>query len=196
MKKALFILLATFAIGCSRSSELSDSINISDNEYPDLPAYSEFGYNTFGANYDRSVFIYSSKITPLKVIQTDSTLTFLFQGANGTYSGDYISYSFIIPETNVKTYQDLLAYDDTVIDLANDSIVVEMISDGNNQVIDIIDGEIHFKRSQKVFVDDIEEQVILSGYFNFNYIVNNIPSKMTDGRFDLGVNETNFYNID
>ncbi len=195
MKKLLFVLFIVFALSCTKQTDLSDSIYIYDNEYPELPAYSEWGYNTFGANYDRSVFMYSRNEIPLKVTLKENRLAFIFQGGDGNYSNNYLALRFIIPDSNVKVYQDLLVYNDSIIDLTSETITVEMISKGNSEIIDILEGELYFKRSQNVFVDDVEQEIILSGYFNLKFVMNEIPSNMSEGRFDFGVNNQNFYNL-
>lgn len=195
MKKLFLLFSIAFTLSCTKQSDLSDSIYIYDSEYPQLPAYSEWGYNTFGANYDRSVFIYSRNEIPLKVTLTEDKLAFIFQGTDGNYYNNYLALRFIVPDTNVNSYQDLLVYNDSIIGLTDGSVIVEMISNGNSEVIDIIEGELYFKRSQNVFVDDIEHEIILSGYFNLKFVINDIPSNMSEGRFDFGVNNENFYNL-
>lgn len=195
MKKILFILFVTTIFSCTNETELSDSVYIQDAEYHELPAYTEWGYNTFGAYYDRSVFIYNDSEVPLKVTLTSDELAFIFQGGDGNYSNDYLALRFILSDFNVNTYEDLLAYNDTIIDLTNEAVVVEMISADNSTVIDIIEGELNFKRAQKVFLDDLEQEIILSGYFNLKFIINDIPSTMSNGRFDFGLNNENFYNL-
>lgn len=195
MKKLFLLLSIVMAFGCSKQTELSDSVYIPDSVYPELPAYTEWGYNTFGANYERNVFVYSLYEIPLKVTVENNELAFIFQGVGGNYSDNYLALRFILPNPNVVVYQDLLVYNDTIVDLTGENIVVEMITDGTSEVLDILEGELNFKRSQKVFVDDAEKEIILSGFFNLKFIVNNIPSNMSDGRFDFGVNNLNFYNL-
>ena len=58
-KYFFFALFATVAMsfGCSREYNLEQTIFIYDPEFQDLPIYSEWGYNTFGAYYDREAFI-------------------------------------------------------------------------------------------------------------------------------------------
>jgi len=195
MKKLFILVIIIAAVGCSKRSGLSDSVFIPDSVYTDLPAYSEWGYNTFGANYDRSVFIYSRNVMPLKVIVQNQDLSFVFQGVIGNYSGNYLSMKITIPDTATAKYQDLLDLNDTRINLSGSEVVVEFIIDQNSKVIEILEGELYFKRTQKIFVDDVEAEVILSGYFNLKFIEEGIPFTMTDGRFDFGVDNDNFYNL-
>lgn len=192
----LVILLMTFVVmGCEIQSELSDSIYIPDEEYPELPAYTEWGYNTFGANYDRSVFKYSHDEVPLKVVSENDTISFIFQGMNGTYYGDYMAMRFRIPDSGTDDYRELLEYNDSIIDLAGGGVIVELITRSFTRAVTILEGEIYFKRSQRVFVDDVEQQVILSGFFELKFLMNDIPSGMSNGRFDFGINEENFYSL-
>jgi hypothetical protein len=195
MKKLILLLFIAITYSCSSDTELSDSVYNPDIEYPGLPAYSEAGYNNFGANYDRSTFTYSQYEMPLKVTAANNELSFIFQGINGNDHYNDLTLRFILPVSNIDIYQDLLAYNDSIIDLSADDIKVEMISYGNSKMIDVLEGELYFKRSQKVYLDDAEYGIILSGLFNFKYVVNNIPSTMSDGRFDCGVNNGNFYNL-
>jgi hypothetical protein len=195
MKKLLFIVSVAITLSCSNQTELSDSIYIPDSENPELPAYTEWGYNTFGAFFDRSVFKYSASEIPLKVTVENKELAFIFQGIEGNYSGNYMALRFILSSSDVKAYQDLLVFNDTIIDLTGNNVKVEIILNENVENLDISEGKLNFKRSQKVFVDDLEKEIILSGYFNLKYIKNKIPSTMSDGRFDFGVNNENFYNM-
>lgn len=195
MKKSLFILLTITLLGCEVQTELSDSIYIPDSEFPELPAYTEWGYNTFGSNFDRSVFIYSYDEIPFKVSVNENELSFIFHGTKGSYSYNYLALRITIPDSVTINYQDLLVYNDTILDLTRNDVTVEMIENGNIEIIDILEGELNFIRSQRVFIDDLEQQIILSGYFELKYILNNIPSTMSDGRFDFGVNNENFYDL-
>ncbi|MEN8156872.1 MAG: hypothetical protein ABFS10_07970 [Bacteroidota bacterium] len=195
MKQLLITILVVSSFGCEVQTGLSDSIYIPDSDYPELPAYTEWGYNTFGANYDRSIFIYSQNEVPLKVTAKNNELSFIMQGSNGNYWGDYMALRFVFPDSLADTYQDLLVYNDTIIDLTRDDVTVERIYNGVSEILDVLEGELEFKRSQKVFVDDVEQQIILSGYFDLRFLVNEIPSNLSNGRFDFGVNEENFYNL-
>ena len=91
MKKHIFILSTIILIiftGCKNEDELKNSVYIKDSEYTDLPAYSEWGYNTFGAYYDRVAFISNDFIVPAKVTVSDSQMSFILDGQKGI-SDDY-----------------------------------------------------------------------------------------------------------
>ena len=196
MKNLILLLLVFIFIGCKKETTLNDSVFIADKENPNLPAYTEWGYNTFGANYERDVFTYTEYDIPIKVIIENDELNLLFQGDCRGCSGDLTTLKFVLPRNNIEKYQDLLAFNDTIIDLTRQDISVHMLNEYNERSLDIIEGELTFKRSQKVFVDDEEKEIILSGYFNLKFLVNGVPENMSDGRFDLGIGDNNFYNLD
>ena len=65
------ILLVAIGFGsCDNEYELDKSIFIPDKDYPSLPAYTEWGYNTFGALYNREPFVNSDFSIPTKIICT------------------------------------------------------------------------------------------------------------------------------
>lgn len=73
MKKFIYILaIAATLCGCFKESDLKKSIFIPDPDDSRLPAYTEWGYNTFGAYFDRDIFIYTDNTTPFKLIAYSS----------------------------------------------------------------------------------------------------------------------------
>ena len=44
-----------------------NSVYIEDADIPGMPAYTEWGYNTFGAFYGRDLFTYTDKEVPLVI---------------------------------------------------------------------------------------------------------------------------------
>ncbi len=73
MKKINIILFA-FAIvslSCTRYTDLNDSIYVNDPYIDGLPAYTEWGYNTFGANYDRVIRKFHLKL-PFRTTKSGS----------------------------------------------------------------------------------------------------------------------------
>jgi len=195
MKKTIYLLIIIIvtAYGCSKESELNDSIYVADSEYPSLPKYTEWGYNTFGANYERSTFTYTTDQIPLKITTKNDTLALIFQGR---FSNDYtdnmtLRFSFYAPE--ISNYKDLLRFNDRQINFMDDDVRVEMITDDNTKFLHILGGKFHFIRAQTVFVDDQEEQIVLSGTFSLKFLENEIPESISDGRFDFGINDDIFF---
>ena len=171
---------------------------IYDEEYPDLPAYSEWGYNTFGAYYDRQVFISNYETVPAKVIVTNNAMSFLLDGQNGTYDDYYdyeeMSITFKIQGFTPEKYSDLLVLNDSIFDLTNTTYELIVSIDTINYTAEILSGEFNFKRAQNLLVDEKQIEVILSGYFEFQALVGDKPVTVSNGRFDVGIGADNFYN--
>lgn len=203
MKKLCLILSTAilFLAGCSKDNDIHDSVFIQDSEHIDLPAYSEWGYNTFGAYYDRIPFIYNDERIPAKVLVTDNSLSFILEGQKGEnyyYSGirsREMSVSFKISDTAPEQYTDLINLNNTNFDLTDPSSQLLITVDTIQYAATIISGELFFKRAQNLRIDGEQTEVILSGYFEFQALINNLPVTVSDGRFDVGIGADNFYNL-
>jgi len=193
MQRFFIVLSFITILGCKKDADLSGSIYIPDSEHAELPAYTEWGYNTFGAFYNRNVFSYSNYQVPLNITVSGDELAFLFQGQYDGYSEMILK--IIAKRTNVSAYQDLLSYNDSIIDLDTELTRVEMTKNGEDKEIEILEGQLHIKRTQKVFVDDKEYGIIVSGTFYVKFLENKLPSIIGDGRFDLSVNDNNFFKL-
>ena len=200
MKNQLFILvifLLVFA-GCKKENELKKSVFINDPELTDLPAYSEWGYNTFGAYYDREVFVSNDQEVPAKVVVSNNTMSFILtgqKGGSGGGSGYYpeMTMTFTLTDFLPSQYSDLTVFNDTTLDLKNPLYQVAISVDNVNYAVSILSGELIFKRAQNLTVDKKPVEVILSGYFDFKALINDTPVTISDGRFDVGISPDNFY---
>jgi hypothetical protein len=197
----LVILTLAFIIGgCSKENELKKSVYIYDSEMPELPAYSEWGYNTFGAFYDRLVFRSSDVYVPSKVYSSDTAMQLILGGEmwNGEYGSinSQMSLTFTLKGFTPSTYQDLVALNDSVIDLTDPMCMVELTRALIPETVRILSGTLYFKRVQNLSVDKQHIEAILSGYFEFKALVNDEPVTISDGRFDLGIGSDNFYFIE
>ena len=197
MKKTIYLLIIIIVAfyGCSKDSELSDSIYIADTEYPALPKYTEWGYNTFGANYERSTFTYTTDQIPLKITTKNDTLALIFQGRSSNEYPNNMTLRFSFYAPKITNYKDLLSFDDRKINFKDDNVRVEMIINDNAKFLNILGGDFHFIRAQTVYVDDEEEQIVLSGTFSLKFIENEIPESMSDGRFDFGIKDNIFFDL-
>jgi len=200
MKTRLFILsaiLLLFYTGCSKDNELKKSVFIKDSEFTDLPAYSEWGYNNFGAYYDREIFVSNDYLVPAKVIATDSSISFILDGQKGrsTYYSEYteMSLTFMLQGFAPRQYEDLTTLNDSVIDLKNPACQVHLSVDTLTYRAVILSGMLTIKRVQNLMVDKQPVEAILSGYFEFKALINDKPVTMSDGRFDVGIGIDNFY---
>jgi hypothetical protein len=210
MNKTIFIILPAaiaLMLACEESSEfeLEKSVYEPDLYFPSLPAYTEWGYNTFGAYYDRKLFIYSEDEVPAKVINTGGITRFVLKGSQGVvdinsyypydYYGGYIdmSISFDLPGFLPETYTDLVTLDSTVFDLADPDCNITTTIGADTVDMEILNGELRFKRAQHLFVDERSVKVILSGTFNFQALVEGDPISISYGRFDVGLGDYNFF---
>ena len=202
MKKYLFIIvLVTIVVasGCSNDNELKKSVFIEDSDYPDLPEYSEWGYNTFGAYYDREAFVSNDNEVPAKIIVTNNLTSFVLTGLEGAYSyyssnNTKMSMTFKVSGFLPQNYKQLIALNDTTFDLRNSSYQVLVAIGTVTDTATILEGGLTFKRAQNLIVDTKQEEVILSGYFDFKALINNEPITISNGRFDVGISSDNFYN--
>jgi hypothetical protein len=201
MKKHRVIFLAfiiVFITSCNKDNELKKSVYIYDPENMDLPTYSEWGYNTFGAYYDREIFVYNDELVPAKIIVSDTASTFLLDGHKGPSGYYYSGYpemmiSFTFSGFTPEDYADLALLNDSVIDLENPACYVSVTIDTTQYPAEILEGELNFKRVQILKVDNQLVEAILSGYFDFKAIINKKPVTISDGRFDVGIGPDNFY---
>jgi len=192
MKIKYLFLILIIIISCKKDKNLRDSIFIEDVESPGLPIYSEWGYNTFGAYYDREVFISNDKKVPLKIIVTNDTMTFNFFGQLGNNSYNNMTMKFYFTNFLPVNYEGLLQLNDTIINLNNTNKISINIY-GSNVNVTLLNGYFKVDKAQLLFVDTKETEVILSGHFEFQALINNEPIAISDGRFDIGVNQSNFF---
>lgn len=193
MKKLLYIFpLIAIIAGCSSSYDLDDSVYVYDEEYADLPAYTEWGYNTFGAYLDRIVFI-SDDATPAKILTTGDKTIFVLNGIIREGYADEMTVKFVMSGFTPVKYSDLVALNDTTINLTDPGCKVTMVRSGEEDTLSVISGELQFKRVQHLFVDNRSTEAILSGYFSFKTFIDAQPVTLSHGRFDVGINDDNFY---
>jgi hypothetical protein len=196
MKNILVIIasVALLASGCDSSNNLYDSIYIFDEVYKDLPAYTEWGYNTFGAYYDRDVFISGSR-TPAKIlVKNNKTVLSLAGHVTGDYYYDPdMTLKFVFAGYSPSKYADLINLNDSTIDLTNPKIKVCIVAGGAEDTLDVLNGELFFKRVQHLYVDKKSTEAILSGYFHLQIMKDGTPETISNGRFDLGIGNENFY---
>jgi hypothetical protein len=202
MKKTLYILSAILVLfsSCEQDNDLKESIMIYDTDFTDLPVYSEWGYNTFGAYYDREVFISNDNKVPVKVIVTNNETSFVFTGRKGSssyYYGDNkeMVMTFKMKDFAPASYKDILVLNDTILDLKNPAYTIILSINNVKDTVEILSGEFHFKRAQNLIVDKKQIEVILSGYFSFKARVfdEELPITVSEGRFDVGISSDNYY---
>jgi len=191
MRKYCFVLLIGALFASCTGVSLDKTIFIPDEEDRRLPAYSEWGYNSFGAQYERDYFLASRFLFPCKIMYQGGMLHFSLNGV--IRNNVEMSLLFVFPWVQMDGYRDLVQLNNVLIDLSSDDCTVKILQGDKETILDIISGELHFKRAQLLIVDDIENRAILSGVFDLHFLQNNFPSTISNGRFDVGVDHKVFY---
>lgn len=184
----LLLLLSLFG-GCVGDSDLHTTFFIRDKQYPDLPQYSEWGYNTFGAYINNDVFVSGDYSWDPATIMAGDTMILSFYGEIRSKLKDTteMTLSFIFPRNSPRDDQYLLTLEDSVIDLTTSSHMVLIQSGPAKNTVTVSTGELHFTRVQNLLVDNNPVETILSGTFELQGIMNENPVSITLGRFDVGV---------
>lgn len=195
MKKIIYLSILILFISFSSCEmddfQLTQSVYIEDTDYPGLPIYSEWGYNTFGVYIDRSPFVSTNILLPAKIIVHPDTFNL---SLNGIMEGGETTLKFSILGYAPEDYPDLIALNDTTFNLKGDNCIVSFTQGGRSEVLKIIEGKIFFKRAQNLYVDKEYTKCILSGTFSFKTFFGDEPVAISSGRFDLGIGYENFYN--
>jgi hypothetical protein len=195
MKNILFLLTLLVLVRCSSDEELEKSIFKPDEEFPSLPEYSEWGYNTFGAFYDRQSFVSNDEEVPVKVINNGGNTSFVFSGAKrpSDYNSIFFSMTLKITGLNPSACNDLITLNNTTLDLSDAKYEVVFDDKDGSYVAQVMSGTFKIIRAQNLSVDDKFEEVILSGVFDFKALVDGLPVSISNGRFDVGVSSNNFF---
>lgn len=197
MKNLILITLAAVALtigACSKDDEydLSETIFIEDSYYPGLPIYSEWGYNTFGAYIDRAPFVSNTSDLPVKIYVNGDTLHFILRGQ---VNGSDAVLTFHLQGYSYATNFDLVSLDNTLINLKDPGRSATLKIGSQTTELTIMEGEIQFKRVQRLILDNEPTRVIMSGYFQLKTFLNGEPAAISNGRFDLGIGYGNFFNF-
>jgi len=173
-------------MSCSRDV-LDRTIFIPDPEDANLPVYSEWGYNSFGAIHERNYFVSTSNIVPCKIVYDNGRLEF---SLSGQYSMRTTTLTFSFPISEIKNLEDLAVLHDLNVNLSENSTV---IWDGVQ--VTVITGKLHFKRFQLLRVDEKLNRIILSGVFEMRFLRNGLPETISEGRFDMGITGRDFHSF-
>jgi hypothetical protein len=197
MNRILLALVVLIALSCDTEAKLDESVFISDPLNPELPQYSEFGYNTFGAYHDRAVFASEQFDVPAKIIVANADTQFILKGRrdSGTLT-EPMELKFTIPDLDPADPFGLESLHQSKIDLKSENIVVTIQVGSEAEVpVEIVEGYLEFSRYQKLFVDGLPVQVILSGTFAFTMVISSEPAAIKSGRFDVGISASNFFRL-
>ena len=194
MKKYIAILAVLSFLMFSCSDETLDrTIFIPDEDNRSLPAYTEWGYNSFGAVYERRNFVAANHIVPCKIVYQNGMLNFSLIGVQQSVSGQ-TALTFSFPLSEVETIADLAVLHEMEINLTQNSTVT--LEENNVETtLNVLGGTLHFKRFQLLRVDDKINRIILSGTFEIRFLRNGRPESISNGRFDLGITDRDFINL-
>jgi hypothetical protein len=122
---------------------------------------------------------------------------FNFNGQNNANSWEASDMKMNIRMLNYspEIFTDLLIFNDSIINFKDSTIQVEIFRNNQTYTCPVISGGMHIKRAQKLYVDDELIEVILSGYFDFQILINGEPISISEGRFDFGINNSNFFKL-
>ena len=188
----LLLFISVLTVSCSKDV-MDKTVFIPDENDNNLPAYTEWGYNSFGAEYERDYFLVSNKVDPCKIIYNNyHQLQFLLNGTVRDGKSE-MTLMFIFPLSKIVHYSDLILLNNMEIDLASNDCTVKIVLNGYETTLDVLEGKLHFKRTQLLSIDDEVNRVILSGTFDLHFLKNNVPSNISNGRFDLGITKIYSY---
>jgi len=204
MKKYfLTIIIAIILLSCSKGeSQMDRTIFIPDEQNPTLPAYTEWGYNAFGAILDRQYFLSSNDLMPCKVLYKDGSLRFSLIGRYSVTSNTTMTLTFCFPLEQISQYSDLVILNNRNFELSSQNIMVilnKIEYSYQSQIettdtLNVVEGILNFRRAQMLNIDNEPNRAILSGTFDFRFLDNSdFPAHFSDGRFDMGINNDNFY---
>ena len=194
----IMVFLTLLMISC-RKEIMDKTIFIPDENDPNLPAYTEWGYNSFGAKYGYDYFLVSTSnktssiitlnpITPCTIKHSNQRIQFLLRGT--LRNGNEMSLLFTFPLiAQISGYYDLvkLPKEEIVLSAANNCTVSI-----DNVPLQELDGKLHFKRVQILSIDGTMERAILSGTFEVNFKKGGENERISNGRFDMGITNKEF----
>ena len=199
MKKYILILIAAMALCACSKSDFKGTQYIDDPDYPGLPIYSEMGYNTFGAYINQKAFSCSgSADRPFYIVADREKLTLTLYGWYNY--NDNFNIEFTLPiDTSYQLGDfnslDILDGKTFTIDTTSTTCNVKFTGSYAPVIESIYSGHITFEKVQQVIVDKTEVELVVAGKFQFRAFThdgNRID--VSGGRFDLGVDNSNFVN--
>ncbi len=171
---------------------LSESLFVEDPYAPGLPIYSEWGYNTFGAYIDRSPFVSNHTDVPVNIYVTTDTLHMILRG---TLNDLPATLTLSIQGYDPASHLALNVLDSTLINLKDPGQSATLKVGNTTTHLTIIEGELFFKKVQRLYVDEEATRTIMAGLFQLKTFINNEPTAISSGRFDLGVGYNNFFSF-
>ena len=179
----IFIFFSLLIVSCDKEV-MNKIIFIPDEQDPYLPAYTEWGYNSFGAKYGSDYFLVSMSeyIKPCRIWYGNHQFQFELRGTID--NGEEMRLLFAFPSEPVTEYKDLVKLPKEPIILSDSNGCKAWI---NYTQLQDLNGKLHFKRVQLLRIDGTMERAIISGTFELNFTKNGVNETISNGRFDLGI---------
>ena len=192
----LILVIGVLFLSCRKINPMDRTVFIPDENDPDLPAYTEWGYNAFGAEYGRyDYFVSNEKQYPCRIkYSQDNKLHFSLCGKiKNTYENMDLTFIFDMPP--MSDYKDLMLIpQNKEINLLDSTCRVEILRfDRVDTTLNLQIGTLNFKRIQMLSIDEKEDRIILSGVFDLKFKDKDDYSVyISNGRFDVGVTKKDF----
>lgn len=197
---AMLCAAATIFVSCKDDDdykyELKETVWVADEKEPSLPMYSEQGYNTFGARFNRQYFLSyrSGSQFPCLFSCKGKNLEMTFNGHVGSKE---MQLKIVFPcDEPINDWKKLVLLDGKTFDLTDTSVMVttSYINDYDTKksvqyTITPHNGSITFKKVNLLKVDGVLREAIVSGVFNFGYEYDGNRYIISSGRFDIGIDE-------
>lgn len=195
---ALSFVMGAMLISCDDDKDIERVIWVDDDEYEGLPAYTEWGYNTFGAYVNNRTFASARYFSeaPMHFYSGNDTLTFCMEAHQySTYSPIISTLKFVFPYKHITKYTGLKELQGVVVDLAADDVKVRVLTSVNDYseevTLNVESGELKFSRVQILYIDGDMVEAIVSGTFQFDATTEGTSLEVRHGRFDVGVDGDN-----
>ena len=201
MKKFIIIAAALLAMTACSKSDFKETQYVEDPDYPGLPIYSDMGYNTYGAYINDNVYQTSTSYDSNRKFYLVADREGLSMTFYGRLNGRNLSMIFDFPiDTTfvLNDYHDLLKLDGLsfAIDTIDTSCHIKMEGPNALEIASIYSGKITFDNVRQLIVDKEDKEVVVSGKFQFRaFTTNGTQLDVVGGRFDLGVDNSNFVNF-
>ena len=201
MKQLIFILglCSWLFAACDDDDRIDCTIWIEDEHNHHLPAYTQWGYNTFGARVNDGYFVsqrYGYR-SACRFESENDTLSFELIGYNSYYYYDdniISSISFIFEHPHVIDYGELKSLSNKTLDLASEDVFVGIKTKDSDKQLIVERGTLKFNNVLILRIDEEEEEAVVSGTFEiYGRTDDGEKYHITKGRFDLGVSERNLF---
>jgi hypothetical protein len=185
-------------MSCSHNDyTLEESVFVPDEKYYDLPAYSELGYNTFGAHIDRQTFVYDQyeNAIPSKIIVRQDTLNLQLIGK---LNYENITLNFALIGYSPITYTDITSLHGKTFDLTDKKqCIISLTRNGSIKELNVLNGKLEIITAKPLYVNsEIQPaKTVIAGKFQFQFMIDNEPQTADKGRFDFGIGYDNFYSF-